>query len=139
MITYSATDNAGNIGTATRTIHVIPDTTPPVITLYGDSEVTMYLNQYYSEAGASCNDNLDGNCNGILTASGNVDTSQLGDYIVTYSAMDNAGNIASATRNVHVIADTEPPVFTLYGDNPQEIAQYADYSDLYGDCTDNAD
>ena len=36
---------------------------------------------------------------------GTVDTTQIGDYIITYTATDLAGNISTATRTVKVVSN----------------------------------
>ena len=92
------------------------DTTPPVITLTGSSTVTITVGDTYSDAGATCTDNVD--ASPTLTSSGIVDTSQTGTYTVTYSCADTAGNTAtpvSRTVNVEAASDTTPPVITLTG------------------------
>ena len=53
-ITYTATDSAGNIGTAIRTVNVI-DTTDPVITITGDNPATVELGDAYIDAWCYCN------------------------------------------------------------------------------------
>ena len=94
-----------------------PDTSPPVITLNGDSAISLFLDDAYEELGASATDNIDGTV--AVVISGTVDTSTLGEYTITYSANDNAGNTSSVTRTVSVIEppDTIPPVITLNGDS----------------------
>ena len=102
-ITYSATDNAENIQRITRTVVVVlpPDTTPPVITLNGDSSITLLFNEAYNELGASAIDDRDGSLGVVI--SGFVDISVLGSYTITYSATDNVENIQSITRTVEVV------------------------------------
>ncbi len=104
-ITYSATDAAGNTGTATRTVNV-QDTTAPVITVSGDNPASVDLNTTYTDAGASATD-LSGEI--TVISSGTVDTSIVGTYTITYSATDESGNTATATREVIV---EEPRVVT---------------------------
>jgi hypothetical protein len=104
-ITYSATDAAGNTGTATRTVNV-EDTTAPVITVSGDNPASVDLNAIYTDAGASATD-LSGDI--TVISSGTVDTSIVGTYTITYSATDESGNTATATREVIV---EEPRVVT---------------------------
>ena len=114
-ITYTATDEAGNIGTATRTVRVqVPrDTTPPVITLNGDNLLILTVGDTYTEKGATATEEA------TVTEEGTVDTNTAGDYTITYTATDEAGNIGTATRTVRVQVprDTTPPVITLNGDN----------------------
>ena len=69
-------------GTTTPT-----DTTPPIITLNGQSSITLSVGDTYSEAGATANDNIDGNLtnNIVSLITGSVDTSSPGTYTVTYT------------------------------------------------------
>jgi hypothetical protein len=97
-IIYSATDAAGNTGTATRTVNV-KDTTAPVITVSGDNPASVDLDATYTDAGASATD-LSGDI--TVISSGTVDTSIVGTYTITYSATDESGNTATATREVIV-------------------------------------
>ncbi|MGH1486824.1 MAG: immunoglobulin-like domain-containing protein, partial [Cellvibrionaceae bacterium] len=55
IITYTATDAAGNTATATRTVivNLPPDTTPPTITVTGASSVTIAEGDSYTDAGAT--------------------------------------------------------------------------------------
>ena len=55
QVFYSAFDTAGNLGTATRTVEVVPlpDTTPPVITLLGDNPLTLTEGDPYTDPGAT--------------------------------------------------------------------------------------
>ena len=84
-ITYSATDSAGNKGTATRTVNV-KDTTAPVITVIGDNPATVELGSTYIEDGATAMDNVDGDISDI-GVSGTVDENAVGSYTITYSAL----------------------------------------------------
>jgi hypothetical protein len=119
-VTYRVSDNAGNSATATRTVKVIAepiqDTTKPVITMLGNSPVTIYVGDAYSDAGATAYDNFDGDITSRIHTTNNVNTNVVGTYSVTYSVSDNAGNSASVSRTVKVIAKPIPtnhaPVIT---------------------------
>lgn len=54
--------------------------------------------------------------NGVTEANTPVDTTQLGEYTVIYQASDLAGNLATETRKVTVVADPTAPTITLSGD-----------------------
>ena len=101
-ITYTATDKAGNKITATRKVKVTlpPDTTAPVITISGDNPFEISQGETFSDPGATATDDRDGIIS--VTPSGSVDMSIAGDYTITYTATDNAGNEANATRTVTV-------------------------------------
>ena len=103
-ITYTATDAAGNAGTATRTVTVV-DTTAPVITVTSGTD-TVEQGSTWTNAGATANTGE------TVTASGTVNTSTSGTYTITYTATDAAGNTGTATRTVTVV-DTTAPVITV--------------------------
>ncbi len=115
-ITFEAVDAAGNRGSASATVTVV-DQDPPVITLTGDDPLTVTRNATYVEQGATAVDNVDGS---IATSAIEIDTSGLdmataGLYTVTYTATDAAGNRASVTRTVEVVA---PKGFSVTMKNP---------------------
>ena len=93
-ITYTATDAAGNTGTATRTVTVV-DTTAPVITVNPGTD-TVEQGSAWTDAGATADTGE------TVTVSGTVDTSIAGTYTITYTATDAAGNTGTATRTVTV-------------------------------------
>jgi len=138
-LTYRATDLDGNEAVKTRTVLVetLPDTTPPAITLNGDSSVTLTRGSSYSEAGATATDDVDGSV--AVTVSGSVDTMSVGEYTLSYSATDSAGNTATLTRNVTVIHDTIPPVITLNGASEITLSTGESYSEEGATATDNVD
>ncbi len=80
------------------------DTTAPVITLQGDSVVSVVVGNAYVEPGYDAIDNVDGDVTGSVTVVSNVDTNVIGEYQVTYNVSDAAGNVATeVVRTVHVI------------------------------------
>ncbi|MFA6089732.1 MAG: immunoglobulin-like domain-containing protein, partial [Candidatus Woesearchaeota archaeon] len=78
-----------------------PDTTRPIVKINGLANVTIKVNSTYIELGANATDNIDGKIN--VTISGFVNTSAIGNYIITYRARDLAGNNGSKIRNVSVV------------------------------------
>jgi surface protein len=141
-ITYTATDAASNTATVTRNVNVVDsstpvvDTTAPVITLIGDAEINVKLNSIYTELGATANDETDGEVE--VTISGDVITTEVGVYTITYTANDAADNIATATRTVNVLVDTAP-VITLNGEAELNIEFGSVYEDLGATATDAID
>ena len=132
VIAYDAVDSAGNHAqTQIRSVNVVqaPDITPPVITILGDNPENVDLNGTYVDAGATAMDDRDGDV--AVTATGSVNTSTLGTYVIAYTAADSAGNSATETRTVHVrLPDITPPVITIVGDNPATV----DVNDTYVDA-----
>src|SRR5690625_1642471 len=89
-----------------------PDIEAPVITLIGDNPLEIEVGELYEEQGATAEDNRDGDVTDHIDITGDVNTAENGEYIVTYTVVDEAGNEATITRTVHVIEvdlpDPEP-------------------------------
>jgi Bacterial surface protein, Ig-like domain len=84
------------------------DTTAPVITLIGSDPMTISLNTTsVSDPGATAEDDEDGTIAVVESnwSSTNPNLNLAGTYIVTYSAVDAAGNVGEATRTVIVAND----------------------------------
>ncbi|MCD7747387.1 MAG: DUF5011 domain-containing protein [Firmicutes bacterium] len=129
-ITYTATDEAGNVATATRKLVITDDDEAPVlsgtfsdITLEKHSSAPDYL------SGISATDNIDGKVTVTVDDSA-VDYDTAGTYYVTYTASDTAGNTATKKRKVtinHDQEDTDALVASIaesLSDDPLEIKEY---------------
>jgi subtilisin-like proprotein convertase family protein len=143
-LTYNVTDSQGNAApTVTRSV-IVADRIAPVLALVGDNPQVISLGDSYSELGATATDNINGNLSGsIVINSSSVNTSLAGNYTVTYSVSDAAGNAANASRTVTVVnmgsGDTTPPTVTLLGANPQTIERGSAYTELGATAADNID
>jgi hypothetical protein len=80
------------------------DTTAPVIQVTGNPSITVTFGTSYTDAGATAIDDVDGSVTARVTVTNPVDTAVLGTYTITYQVSDSAGNVAQATRTVHVTA-----------------------------------
>ena len=141
IVTYNATDIAGNTGSATRDVEVVeaPDTEAPVIVLEGGNSQTVEVDTSevpapYQEPGYTVTDNRDNDLN--VEVLGSVQTDVLGTYILTYSALDTAGNDVIIDRTVEVV-DTTNPVITLNGANTIDVVAGIAYEDEGATATDN--
>jgi hypothetical protein len=106
------------------------DTTKPVITLLGANSVSALQNTIYSDAGATAEDDVDGNITSAIIVGGDsVNTATPGSYIITYNVTDAAGNAADeVVRYVSVVSvDSTAPVITLAGVNPISITEGDSY------------
>ena len=79
------------------------DVTKPDIVIIGDSEITITVGSNYEDQGAKATDNEDGDITSKIKVTGNVDTSKEGNYVLTYSVSDKAGNKDSKNRIIYVI------------------------------------
>lgn len=109
-ITYNAEDISGNQATSiVRTINVV-DTTAPIQTLNGDSNVYVEFGSNYTELGANWTDAYDGSGTSVITGSVNVGV--LGTYTITYNITDSNGNVATELTRTVTVQDTSAPTFT---------------------------
>ena len=74
------------------TIPIIQDTESPIITLIGDNPMLIKRGDMFEDPGATAEDNIDGDLTEQIVTSGEVDTSQIGTYTITYTVTDAAGN-----------------------------------------------
>jgi hypothetical protein len=91
----------------TTRIGTLESTTSPVITLVGDSSITIDQGSVYEDAGATATNyvNNDITSNIIVGGLDTLNTSVVGVYPLTYDVSDAAGNAATqVTRTISVIA-----------------------------------
>ncbi len=141
-ITYTATDKAGNTATSVRVVNIVSsaDTTSPVIHIIGPSTISLEKGANYSDAGASAQDDKDSIVS-VIT-SGNVNTSVVGTYKITYTATDKAGNTATPVVrvvNIVPIADTTPPIIQIIGPSTISLEKGTNYPDAGATAQDNKD
>jgi hypothetical protein len=150
-VTFSSTDAAGNIGSASATV-TVTDQTAPVITAPADGTIaaTDASGTAATDAAvvawiesAVATDNVDSNLTIINDA---PETLPLGATVVTFTVTDAAGNTSSAAATA-TVADTTAPEITAPGtlvvlgteeglsaENPEIVAMIAGVS-----ATDNVD
>ena len=78
------------------------DTTAPELTFYGESPLTIIQGDPYVRECALGIDDHDGQVT-VYIVDDHVDTSTVGTYIVTFSAVDLAGNLATLERTINVV------------------------------------
>ena len=123
VVTFSATDAAGNTATATATV-TVADLTAPVVTAPSDITVQATTSDGSPAtdpaiaaflAAATAEDNVDGDIDPVNDA---TTLFSVGSTLVTFSATDAAGNVGTATAAVNVLEigppdDTTPPELTV--------------------------
>lgn len=82
----------------------------PGITLNGDSSMEILEGDEYADPGAKAEDDMEGDISEAIEISGDVDTNEPGEYELTYSVENGAGNWAEASRTVTVIEAEEASV-----------------------------
>ena len=128
-ITYNVTNPMG-YKAAPKTRTIIVDCKAPEIALNGETSMMIPLNSAFTDPGVlSAYDEIDGDVTSKVAVTGTVNTAKEGDYTLTYTVSDRAGNPGKAERAVTVykpvIVDRTPPTITLIGGNPFIINQNA--------------
>jgi gliding motility-associated-like protein len=112
VVSYKATDLAGNIATCSFNVNVV-DNLPPVIT--GCSDITATANAscqaVVNWSAPSFTENCSNGSITLVTSKPPGSTFDKGTTVVTYKATDAAGNIATCSFNVNVV-DNAPPIIT---------------------------
>ncbi len=120
------------------------DTTAPVVTLAGQSSMTVGQDSPWTEPGYSAVDDIDGDITAAVAVGGDVvDTATIGTYTITYDVSDAAGNPAEQViRSVTVESsgtDTTPPVIALNGGAVVSLAKDSVWSDPGFTASDDTD
>ncbi|MDB4568957.1 DUF5011 domain-containing protein [Akkermansiaceae bacterium] len=137
LVSFTATDAAGNAAVeVTRTV-IVQDTLPPVITLIGSASVTIEAGSEYVDAGATASDTLDGAI--VVVADNKVNTQVPGSYLVSFTATDAAGNAAVEVTRTVIVEDTLPPVITLTGSASVTMEAGSEYVDAGATASDTLD
>jgi len=85
------------------------DNEAPLVVIQGNNPALIQIGSSYADLGAKVTDNISNNL-GVVTGGDVVDTSTKGSYFVTYTATDEAGNVATATREVIIYDYGTTPV-----------------------------
>jgi len=110
--------------TITRTV-TIADQIKPVITLIGEATITISKNGTFTDEGATVTDNVDAETT-IYATGGEVNTSEVGTYTLTYDYTDAAGNKADTVRRTVIVNDA-PTAATL----PDQLTKVTSGAGLY--------
>ncbi|MDH4247732.1 MAG: HYR domain-containing protein, partial [Deltaproteobacteria bacterium] len=107
-LTLSATDVAGNVGTATHRLEL--DSTPPVVT--PPAALTVEATALLTPVNPGVGSALDSRDGALVPTHDAPAGLPPGATTVTWSATDAAGNTGTATQTV-TVRDTTPPVLTV--------------------------
>ena len=123
--------------TASKTITITLDTTPPVITLLGNNPDTVFLGEEYVDPGAEAVDDRDGPV--AVTVTGEVISSPEGtESVLTYRAEDALGNASETTRTVVAVPDPgAPPLVTITTNGGADFAITDSFVVISGTTTTN--
>ncbi|MDC0714355.1 choice-of-anchor A family protein [Stigmatella sp. ncwal1] len=104
LLSYVATDSAGNRSAPAVLTVAVEDTLNPVLTLTGANPQVIACGTQYVDPGATAVDRCDGDLTSKITVSHNVNPSAVGQYAASYGVTDRVGHMAAANRQVRVAA-----------------------------------
>lgn len=138
---YDVSDSSGNLVMIERTV-IVKDSESPSIYLTGDRTMYLEVGSTYEEAGFSAWDTLDGELTSHVSVSGDIDTSQMGLYTLSYTVTNSAGYTSSIKRYVYVYQKqnldpenipSDKIVYLTFDDGPSRFtAPLLDLLDKYG-------
>ncbi len=129
-LSYDVVDADGNAANTAKRFVIVTDTTIPVISIVGASDLTIQAGSEYIEYGVSASDSLDGDITSLVIVSSNINTDLPGEYTVIYNVNDSSGNYATEIVRSIKVVDTVPPTLTLKGKSETDIEAGAVYSEL---------
>ncbi|MCR1024374.1 DUF5011 domain-containing protein [Cellulophaga baltica] len=144
-VTYNVSDVAGNHATEViRTVIVsaAPDTTAPIITRNGPASISLTVGDAYTDAGATANDDVDGDITSEIDIINLVDPDVAGTYTVTYNVSDAAGNDATEVIRTVIVSDapdTTAPIITRNGPASISLTVGDAYTDAGATANDDLD
>ena len=83
----------------------------------------------FIDPGAIAKDNIDGVITANIAASNPVDSSKLGDYVITYNVQDAAGNFAEEKSRLVTVIDTTAPTILLKGEATLKLEVGVSFAD----------
>ncbi len=122
----------------------IEDIKGPNILLNGGNLYLLSYNKEYEEPGFKAIDNTDGDVTELVTVNGDVDSSKLGEYKITYEVEDSKKNKSVVERVVKVVDDELPIIsfknplymFSIKG-KKLDLNDYTAIDNYDGDITKN--
>ena len=102
-----------------KKVFKITTNSSPIITVKGKKLLQLSLGESYVEEGVSAFDKEDGDIN--VVSMENIDSNEVGRYMVLYMATDSDGNMALDKRYVHVGNVKIEETIIVLDDEPEEV------------------
>ncbi|WP_224249544.1 choice-of-anchor A family protein [Hyalangium gracile] len=100
-LSYSVADASGHATTASRSV-TVRDTLVPQLQVRPGTSTVQCNGAPYVDPGATASDSCAGDLSGRIVTTSNLDQTRAGQYTVSYRVTDNAGNTATAARQLTV-------------------------------------
>ena len=107
-LTYTVADKAGNKAEVKRMV-TVADKTKPVLQNVGSTTIAAG-SKFNAMANVKATDTIDGTITKNVKVSGTVNANKVGNYTLTYTITDRAGNKTTAKRVITVKDKTKPVI-----------------------------
>lgn len=101
---------------------IVKDDATPLMILYGDKNITMFLNQEYVEPGYMAIDNIDGDITKSVVVESNL-KNEIGTYEINYSITDSNNNKRTEKRTITVKDNDKGVIYLTFDDGPSAITE----------------
>ena len=105
------------------------DDQPPVISIFGESLISINQFSDFSDPGAVATDIQEGDISSSIIVTGEVNTEEVGVYGLAYNVADSEGNNAFAVTRTVTIVDVTSSSITLIGDENFTVEGGSTYQD----------
>ena len=112
-VTYTVSDAAGNVTTVTRPL--VYSLGKPEIHLLGDQDQVVNASMSYSDPGFTAVDDQGHDMSAYVSVTGEVIPYEPGEYMLTYSISNRAGEAVTVVRNITVQPVRNPDTVTPDG------------------------
>ena len=111
--TWTATDDCGNVATATQSINIVDTTAPTIVTEPADATYSCDAQIPYTEPVFAdiCDSQLD-----VQFSTNNIPNGCSYDMVREWTATDDCGNFVKATQIIHIFDTTAPSIMSVPAD-----------------------
>lgn len=106
-----------------------PSYSIPLITLLGNSVITVEKGEQYNDAGVTAQDYLGVSLTSSVAVTSNLNIAEVGSYEIYYNVADSRNNSADEVVRIVNVVDTYSPTITIIGNTLIEVGK----NDLYTD------
>ena len=119
-VIYLVSDSSNNTHSVTKNI-LYKDNEAPIIKLNGSEIIYSFVGEQFNDPLYTITDNCDSDFTNKVTITGGVDIYNVGEYNITYTVKDDAGNEASVSRKVFIKKrDAVGTIYLTFDDGPKE-------------------
>lgn len=126
-VIYEAVNKIGRNPVQIKRKVIVEDRNAPIITLKGDTIVTIMQDEIYTDLGIIAVDDVDGDISSKVNIKNEINNQIVGVYKVMYTVFDSSGNEGVVERTVNVVAkpivDNNKTIYLTFDDGPSSVTE----------------